>query len=58
VTAAGVDSRTLADAAALLGEHNRGVASLQGHLRRAERDMALVQEAAKGPDVMMVTSQR
>ena len=56
-SALGVGEQTLADAAALLGEQNRGVASLHDHLRRVERDIALVLESAKGPDMLMVTSQ-
>lgn len=42
LSSAGVDAGTLQRAAHLLGEHNRGLESLQRHLQRVERDVALV----------------
>jgi hypothetical protein len=57
-TAAGVDERTLAHAAELVGEHNKGIASLQKHLRKVERDVSLVIESAKGPEMLLVSPQR
>jgi hypothetical protein len=56
-SALGIGEQTLSDTAALLREQNRGVASLQGHIQRVERDVALVLGSAKGPDMLMVTSQ-
>lgn len=58
VTAAGVDERTLVNAAELVGEHNKGIVSLQKHLRKVERDVSLVVESAKGPEMLLVSSQR
>jgi hypothetical protein len=57
-SAAGVDARALSDAADLLAEQNKGIAALQGHVHKVERDIKMVQESAKGPDTLLITSQR
>jgi hypothetical protein len=43
VTAAGIDDSTLAGAAELLREHNKGIASLQSHIRRIDRDIGIIE---------------
>lgn len=48
-TAAGLDDATLQDAAELLREHNKGIASLQAHLRRIDRDVTIAAAGGVGP---------
>lgn len=50
VTASGVSPETLVKAAELAAEHNKGIASLQKHLRVMERDIGIVRAAAEGAE--------
>ena len=52
-----LDPATLQHAAKVLSGQNESIASLQEYVDRVERDIAIVMEAARGPDTLVVSTQ-
>lgn len=53
-----LDAQMLQHAVKVLGGQNESIASLQGYVDQAERDIAIVTEAARGPDLLTVSAQQ